>query len=108
MGEVLLGLMSQPLWVFLSVLARISPVLMMTPPTRSSSVPMRIRAGVALGMAAMLAPLAFDNATPIPADLINLTIPLACEVLLGILLGSVMLLAITCLQIAGQSIGHLA
>lgn len=108
MGDVLLGLLSQPLWVFLSVLARISPVLMMTPPTRSSSVPMRIRAGVALGMAALLTPLAFDHATPMPADLINLTIPLACEALLGILLGSVMLLAITCLQIAGQSIGHLA
>ncbi len=108
MGDVLLGLLSQPLWVFMTVLARISPVLMLTPPTRSSAVPMRIRAGVALGMGALLTPIAFDTATPMPADLLNIAIPLACEVLLGILLGSVILLAVTCLQIAGQSIGHLA
>jgi flagellar biosynthetic protein FliR len=108
MGDVLLGVLSQPLWVFMSVLARIGPVLILAPPTRSSAVPMKIRAGIALGMAAMLTPIALDTATPMPADLIHLIIPLACEVLLGILLGSVIMLAVTCLQIAGQSIGHLA
>lgn len=108
MGDVLLGLMSQPLWVFVTVLARISPALMLAPPTRSSAVPMRFRALMALGMAALLTPLALDGAAPMPPDLLNIAIPVACEILLGILLGSVILLAVTCLQIAGQSIGHLA
>lgn len=108
MGEALLGLLSQPLWVFMTVLARVSPVLMLTPPTRSSSVPMRVRAGIALGMSALLTPVAFDSATRMPADLLNLSIPLACEVYVGVSLGSVIMSAVTCLQIAGQSIGHLA
>lgn len=108
MGEVLLGWLSQPLWVFLTVLSRVSPLLMMMPPTRSSSVPLRIRAGIALGMAALLTPPMLSRATAMPGDLINLILPLVCEVLLGILLGSVVLLAITALQMAGQTIGHLA
>ncbi len=107
-GDALLGLLSQPLWVFMTVLARISPPLMLSPPTRSTAVPMRIRAMIALGMSALLTPLAFDNAAPMPGDLINISIAVACEILLGILLGSVILLAVACLQIAGQSIGHLA
>ncbi len=108
LGESLLELLSQPIWVFLTVLARISPPLMLAPPTRSSAVPMQFRVMIALGMSAMLTPIAFTRAAPMPSDLINLAIPIACEILLGILLGSVILLAVTCLQIAGQSIGHLA
>lgn len=107
-GDVLLGLLSQPAWVFITVLARISPPLMMSPPTSSSAVPMRIRALIALGMSALLTPLAFDTAVPMPGDLIHISLAVACEILLGLLLGSVILLAIACLQIAGQSIGHLA
>jgi flagellar biosynthesis protein FliR len=108
MSEVLVGLLSQPLWVFLTVLARISPPLMLMPPTRSSAVPMRFRALIAIAMGALLTPLAFSTAYRMPGDIINLAISLGTEALLGILLGSVILLAIACLQIAGQSIGHLA
>lgn len=108
MDAAWLDLLTQPVWVFMTVLARIGPVLLLAPPTRSSAVPMRVRAGIALGMAAMLTPIAFSAARPMPADLLNLSIPLACEVLLGVLLGSVITLAISCLQIAGQSVGHLA
>ncbi len=108
MGDALLGLLSQPLWVFISVLARLSPPLMLAPPTRSSAVPMRVRALIAFGMSALLTPLAFDSATPMPGDIIHIAIAIACELLLGILLGSVIVLAIACLQIAGQSVGHLA
>ncbi len=107
-GDALLGLLSQPLWVFMTVLARISPPLMLAPPTRSSAVPMRIRALIALGMAALLTPLAYDTAVPMPGDLIHISLAVTCEILLGLLLGSVILLAVACLQIAGQSIGHLA
>jgi flagellar biosynthetic protein FliR len=108
MSDMLLGLLSQPLWVFLTVLARISPPLMLAPPTRSAAVPMRFRALLAIGVAALLAPLAFTGARPMPPDLLNLSIAMAGEVLLGVLLGSIILLAVTCLQVAGQSIGHLA
>ncbi|MCA9161317.1 MAG: hypothetical protein KDA72_23470, partial [Planctomycetales bacterium] len=77
-GDTLLGLLSQPMWVFMTVLARISPPLMLAPPTRSTAVPMRIRAIIALGMSALLTPLAFDNAAPMPGDVINISIAVAC------------------------------
>ena len=108
MGEMLFGLVSQPLWVFVTVLARISPALMLTPPTRSAAVPMHIRALIAISIAALISPLAMADASVMPIDLFHMIIALAAEVFLGILLGSIILLAIICLQIAGQSIGHLA
>jgi flagellar biosynthetic protein FliR len=108
MNDALLSLLSQPLWVFLAVLARISPPLMMSPPTRSSSVPMRVRAGIAIGLSALIAPLAYGNASPMPQDIINIALGMTGEVILGLLLGSIILLAMTSLQIAGQMVGHLA
>ncbi len=108
MNEVLVSLLSQPLWVFLSVLARVSPPLMMAPPTRSSAVPMRVRAGIAIGFSALIAPLAYNNASPIPQDLINIALGMTGEIILGLMLGSIILLALTSLQIAGQMIGNLA
>ncbi len=67
-----------------------------------------MRAGLAIGMSAMLTPVAMPHAAPMPTDLINQIIALACEVLLGIVIGSVVLMAVSALQLAGQSIGHLA
>jgi flagellar biosynthesis protein FliR len=107
-SEALVSLLSQPLWVFLTVLARISPVLMLTPPLTSSSVPMRVRALLSIAIAALLSPLIFNNATRMPADLLHLLIGIAGELLLGLLLGSVIMLSVVSLQLAGQSIGHLA
>ena len=54
MDDSILNLLSQPLWVFLTALARISPVLMLTPPMTSASVPMRVRAVLAIAIALML------------------------------------------------------
>ena len=107
-SDVLTGLLSQPVWVFLCVLARISPPLMLAPPTRSTALPMRFRALLAIGVAALLVPLAMPGARPMPADILNIALGMTSEVVLGVLLGSILLLAITCLQVAGQTIGHLA
>ncbi len=108
MNDAILALLSQPLWVFLAVLARISPPLMMAPPTRSTSVPKRVRAFIAITLAALVAPMAFTHATPMPTDLLNIMIAMAGEVVLGILLGSIVMLAFASLQLAGQTVGHLA
>ncbi len=108
MNDAMLSLLSQPLWVFLAVLARVSPPLMMAPPTRSASVPMRIRAGIAVGLSVLIAPLAYGNATRIPQDLIHIVLGMTGEVILGLMLGSIILLAITSLQVAGQMVGNLA
>lgn len=108
MNDALVSLLSQPLWVFLAVLARVSPPLLMAPPTRSSAVPMRVRAGIAIGLSALISPLAYNNASPIPQDLINIALGMTGELILGLMLGSIVLLATTCLQISGQMIGNLA
>lgn len=108
MGDAVLGILSQPLWVFVSVLARISPPLMLAPPTRAAAVPIRFRALLAIGAALLLAPVAYAQAEPMPGDLLNIGIAMSAEVLLGVLLGSVIMLAVTSLQIAGQTVGHLA
>lgn len=80
----------------------------MTPPTRSAGVPMRVRAGLAVAMAAMLTPLALPHARSMPSDLINVLISLVSEMLLGLVIGCVVLLAVSAMQLAGQAIGHLA
>ncbi len=107
-SEAILQLLSQPLWVFMAALARISPVLMLTPPLTSSSVPVRIRAILAVAIALLLTPIVWGTATSMPGDLLHMVIGLVGEVLIGFLLGSVMLMTILSLQLAGQSIGHLA
>lgn len=107
-NESITSLLSQPLWVFLTVLARISPVLMLTPPVRSGGLPMRMRAMLAIAISALLAPMASPTATEMPTDLLHIAIALVGEVLLGVLLGSIIVLAIACLQIAGQTISQFA
>jgi flagellar biosynthetic protein FliR len=97
-----------PLGVFVAVLARIAQVLILAPPTRSAGVPARVRAGLAVAMAAMLTPLAMPRAAPMPGDVLNILISLAAEMLLGMVIGSVILMAVSALQLAGQAIGHLA
>lgn len=104
----LVPLLSQPLWVFMTVLARISPPMMLAPPTQSTAIPMRVRAGIALTMAALVTPLTYPTATAMPSNTLIIAIALAGEVLLGLLLGSIILLAFTSLQLAGQTLSHLA
>ncbi len=108
MGDLLTGMLSQPLWVFLSVLARLSPPLMMAPPTRSAAVPRRIRVLIAICAAFLATPVVMSNAAVMPGNVLTIALSLGAEVILGVLLGSTMLLAVTSLQIAGQAIGHLA
>ncbi|GIW98597.1 MAG: flagellar biosynthesis protein FliR [Pirellulaceae bacterium] len=108
MNEALVHLLAQPLWVFISVLSRLSPVLMLAPPTRSLAIPMRIRALVALAAAALLTPVVMSQAMPMPTDMIHLVLAVAKEALLGLLLGTVVMMAIMGMQIAGQIASHLA
>lgn len=107
MGDSLVQILSQPLWVFLTVLARISPAIMLVPPGNSGGVPIRMRALLVIAIAVLLHPLASTSATQMPIDLPHLLIAVAGEVLLGVLLGSIVMLAIVSLQIAGQMVGNL-
>lgn len=108
MEDSVFGLLNQPLWVFLSVIARLTPVLTLTPPVHGSAVPGRIRVLLTVSLAILLTPIAMTAASSIPPDNVHALIALAGEVLLGLLLACIILLAITSMQIAGQTISHLA
>lgn len=108
LGESLVAILSQPLWVFMTIFARITPSMMLTPPMNTNGVPVRVRLLLSLCVAVLLCPIAAERATVMPSDLLHIAIALVGEVLLGVLLGSIILLAVACLQIAGHSIGQLA
>ena len=80
-------MLTVPLWVFMAVLARIGPILVLAPPTRSSGVPARVRAGLAIAMAALVTPIALPHAAAMPGDVLNILIALAAEMLLGVMIG---------------------
>lgn len=108
MNDAMLGLLSQTVWVFMSVLARVGPTLMIAPPTRTGAIPMRVRALLSIAAAFVATPLAIANAARMPSDILNISLGLASEAMLGMLLGSIVMLAILSLQIAGQAASHLA
>ncbi len=107
-SDSLVSLLSQPLWVFLTVLSRLAPVMMLTPPVKSGALPLRMRALLAISIAVLLTPIASPTATQMPPDLLHIVIALAGEILLGVLLGSIVALSIACLQISGQTISQFA
>jgi len=78
------------------------------PPLRGSSVPMQVRAYLAIAIAASITPLALENATPLPGALLAMIICLAKEMLLGMFLGGTILLLITGLQMGAQIITSLS
>ncbi len=96
------------LWTFLCVLSRIGPLLALMPPIRGSSVPMQVRALIAISIAASLTPLALENALPLPSALPMLAIQIAKELILGMMLGGSVILIITGLQMGAQIIASLA
>ncbi len=71
-------------------------------------IPKRVKALLAVAIAVLTMPVAWPNSTPFPGSLAAMAIALTCEALLGLLLGSIILLAITSMELAGQAIGHLA
>ncbi len=71
-------------------------------------IPKRVKALLAVAIALVIMPVAWNNSTPFPGNLPAMVIALACEALLGLLIGSIILLAVTSMEIAGQAIGHLA
>jgi flagellar biosynthetic protein FliR len=69
---------------------------------------MRIRALLCIAIATLLTPMVFSRATPMPNDVLHLIVGLAGEFIIGFLLGSIVVLTLTSLQLAGQMLGNLA
>lgn len=90
-----------PLILFLLVLTRLG-VMMIAMPAIGSGVPMRVRAIFAIALALLLMPLIAPQASPPIDSLLELTIAAAREAGIGMLIGLVIRLLITGLQLAGE------
>lgn len=89
---------------FLFVFIRVISILMTVPFFGSNSFPIKLRVGLSLLMGFMLTPtLGFK--TPIPPTLVELTISVLKEVLIGIAIGLTVKFVFTSLEIAGQLAG---
>lgn len=95
------------LLVFMLVLTRLS-MLLIGMPGIGAGVPRRVKAIIALGMTAMLLPLLGNMQTPPIASIIDLTIALAREAIVGLFIGLVIQLLITGMQLAGELISSTA
>ncbi len=80
----------------------------MMPPLRGSNVPMQVRGMIAVMIAACLTPLILDHSTELPNSLPMMVIPIAKELLLGLLFGSAALVILSGLQVGGQIVSQLA
>jgi flagellar biosynthetic protein FliR len=87
---------------FILVLARVSPLFLLTPPFSSTMVPMRARVVIAVGIAIGLAPLALHG-QQIPADVLKI----AGLALKEIVIGLGFALSIACLFAAVDAAGSM-
>lgn len=91
---------------FLLALARASAWAVITPPFRSTVIPMRIRVALAVSLAFVVAPdLAPDDATMSTASLLGAVV---AQVLVGLALGFVVMLMLAAIQSAGAMIDMFA
>ena len=93
--------------VFVLILTRLSGLVMTAPIFGSRSIPMRIRAYLAIGLALIVTPLYSDN-VEVPPHLLGLLVMLGREILLGVAIGLAIMILFTGLQLAGQIIGQIS
>lgn len=94
--------------IFVLVLARVSSLVMTMPAFGSSGTPMQVRAFLAVAIAALIAPLHWGVPVPRPENLIALAILLGKEGMLGLALGSAVMILLGGLQLAGQVISQMS
>lgn len=94
--------------VFVLVLTRISGVIMTAPIFGSRSVPIQIRAFLAIGLSLIVTPLQDSSLMAEPASLLNLLWMLGREAMLGLALGLAVMILFTGLQLTGQIMGQMS
>lgn len=93
--------------VFTFVFLRISAMLVMIPVLGEKSVPIRVKAGLALLMALLVFPSVLKETPSVPADaeIVSLVMAMAGEVLIGVTIGFAARILFAGIQFAGNMIG---
>lgn len=94
--------------LFVLVLTRISGVMLTAPVLGMRSAPMRIRAFLAMGMSLLVAPLVFEKPFTMPGNLIDLVLLMCGEAMIGLAIGSGVMILFSGLQVTGQLIGQMS
>ncbi len=85
-------------------MSRISGIFISSPFFNSRNIPNYIKAGFCFILSLVLAPILLQNAAPIPSSLYRYATIILSELLLGIILGFVVSLIFSAMQMAGQLI----
>src|SRR5262245_5146817 len=92
--------------IFVLVLTRLGALLMTMPVLGTATVPMQVRALLAVGISLVLTPLFWGQPIPTPENLLILGTLLAREAMLGLALGLALLILLSGMQLAGQIISQ--
>ena len=92
--------------IFVLVLTRLGCLLMTLPVLGTATVPMQVRALLAVGISLVLTPLFWGQPIPQPENLLMLGSLLARESILGLALGLAVLILLSGMQLAGQIISQ--
>jgi flagellar biosynthetic protein FliR len=91
---------------FVLVLTRLGCLLMTLPVLGTATVPMQVRALLAVGISLVLTPLFWGQPVPQPENLLVFASLLAREAMLGLALGLAVLILLSGMQLAGQIISQ--
>ena len=94
--------------VFVFVLTRVSALVMTLPIFGSSGVPMQARGVLAIAIALLIAPLHWGAVLPHPENLVNLAVLMGREAVIGLALGSAVMILLSGMQLAGQVISQMS
>lgn len=104
----LLALYLNQFLVFVLVLTRVGALVMTLPVIGSATMPLQIRALLAIAISLLITPLHWGIAVPQPANLVDLSVLLGREALLGLALGSAVMILLSGMQLAGQVISQMS
>ncbi|HEV3136723.1 MAG TPA: flagellar biosynthetic protein FliR [Pirellulales bacterium] len=102
------GLYLHQFLTFTLVFVRIGALVAIAPVFGSSDVPVRMRALMALALAALIAPLQFGRVTGYPDTLVGYLVLVGAEALIGLTLGLGIMVLFSGMQVAGQVISQMS
>jgi flagellar biosynthetic protein FliR len=104
----LLALYLNQFLIFVLVLTRIGALVMTLPVLGGSSIPIQIRALLAISVAMLIAPLHWGVTLPEIENLAALGMLMARETLLGLALGTSVMILLSGMQLAGQVVSQMS
>ena len=107
MSSLLLLYLDQFL-IFVLVLTRVGCLLMTLPVLGTATVPIHVRAFLAVAIAIVITPLYWGLAVPPPENLLGLTVLLTREAVLGLALGLAVMVLLSGMQLAGQVVSQIS